>query len=226
MSIFSRLADLTREIAGATRSARDSIAEMRQEIATRRRALEDARSLPVPPTELVARFRRVVDERAERFRRQPPPGHRWTSAADLLRPLGDWQRPGELHVEKAEDVLNLLCFLIPEHLAAGAERLAEMEGWGPDGAPSDERPAIIARLERELRDLETAEEQAIDAAAAAGVVVEHRPEVRERRREDAYQQQRRADREAAARERQAEIDRQHEQRREPGVLARSHYLSR
>jgi hypothetical protein len=224
MSIFSRLADLTREIAGATRSARDSIESLRQEIATRRRALVAAVELPIPRAELVERFRVLVDERAERFRRTPPPGQRWTSAASLLRALGDPAASPALRIANVDEMFSLLCFVAGDAMKAGAERLVEIEGW-QDGAPSAERPALIARLERELRDLETAEEQAIDAAAAAGVVVEHRPEVRERRREDAYQQQRRAEREAAAREREAEVNRVHEQRAR-GVIGRSEYLTR
>ena len=52
------------------------------------------------------------------------------------------------------------------------------------------RPALIARLRAERAELEAAEEQLIDDAAAAGIVIEHRPEVQHRRREAAYKQKR------------------------------------
>jgi hypothetical protein len=220
-TIFQKLTSLTTDVKTATRTVTDTIASLRGEIVAARRQLAAAREAPVPREELIQRFRALVDERGERFRRTPPPGQQWTSAASMLRPLASWERAGDVRVEKVDELFDLLCLVGRDAMNAGAARLAEIEGW-QDGAPSAERPALIARLEREVTALEDAEERAVDAAVEVGVVVEHRPEVRERR----YERQRRTAREDSARAKQAEIDRRAEQRREPdGVLARSHYLS-
>ncbi|MEW5980804.1 MAG: hypothetical protein AB1806_00370 [Acidobacteriota bacterium] len=76
------------------------------------------------------------------------------------------------------------------------------------GAPSAERPDPIARLRDELATLEAAEEQAVDNAISAGVIVAHRPAVVQRRENE--KRRRELDEQAVARraERQRALDAQ------------------
>jgi hypothetical protein len=53
------------------------------------------------------------------------------------------------------------------------------------GTPRADRPALLERLAKELAELEGIEEGLVDAMAASGIAVPHRPEVAQRREREA-----------------------------------------
>jgi hypothetical protein len=229
MSLFDKLPDLIRQLTGATQtveaatqSLQENMRALREQLAAKHRELDAATGAPVPRAELVERFRALVDERATRFGRVAPAGHVWSSAATVFRPLADWRAPsGHVAIHDVAELFDVLCFVAGDAMKAGAPRLLTLEGWS-DGLPSSERPEAIARLEGELAALEAAEEEAIDKAVAVGLVIAHRPEVAERRRQEAAGHERQERWTAAQREREALLDQRPAAQR--GVVGRSEYV--
>lgn len=221
MTILSKLTELGREIAAASRSVQENIAELRRQIATKRRELESAQRLPVPRAELVERFRAMIDARAERFAHVPPPAMTWPCARDLFRPLSEWKREnGQVDIREVRDLFDFVCFFVGDTMKANASKLLTIDGWA-DGLPTSERAATIASLEREVAELETAEERAIDEAAAAGVQIAHRPDVAQRRATEAHQAKLHAATAAAQHDREAAIN----TRAATRAIGRSEYVT-
>ncbi len=92
------------------------------------------------------------------------------------------------------------------------------------GPPSAERPALIARLDAELAELEAAEEAMVDAMGAEGLIVAHRPEVVQRREAEARRRERAAQSAAARAEQEAAINRAHAEAAAAPRAVRSPYL--
>lgn len=223
MNIRETLTNITRDLAGAAKSAlaaaltmENHIREVREQISAKHRELDAARGEKIPRRELVERFRAMVDERAARFGRVPPAGQTWPNAAAMFRDLGDWRNPNAtVEVRNMSELLDLLCFVAGDALKAGAPRLLSIEVW-TDGLPASERPEAITRLEREVAQLEAAEEEAITLAAQANVVIARRPEVAARLQQEADASARQERWTAGQRERQAVID-----QRPEGATSRS-----
>lgn len=180
---ISKLANLTEQTRTVTKTVTEGIAEVRAAIAEKRRELVNAKDAPVPPAELAERIAAWLDARAERGINQ--------YARSIPVTFG---RPNETvtrvpyHLAGELDTAVLLALgvsTLKREIPALVARLS----YTP-GPPSSERPALVERLERELAELEGAEEAAIDAAAEAGVVVQHRPEVLARRASEAERRKR------------------------------------
>jgi hypothetical protein len=197
MSILSKLTDLGREIAKATQSVQENIAELRAQIAAKRMELAHAQDAPLPREEIKVRIRSWVTEAGELWRRQRADRLLY----DFGRPAGP--SPSWSWIENM--TWGAACFLCPEQVTAALTGQIEATEYVA-GPPARERPAAVARLSKELADLEAAEESAIDEAAQAGVQIAHRPEVVKRRLEEAGRKDRQEKWTAGARERQSAID--------------------
>lgn len=108
-----------------------------------------------------------------------------------------WRGPNYLTVEI--DSFDALCARDPEGAAEQLLALyAAVATPNAAGLPLADRPARIAALQAEIDAAERAEEALVDSAIAAGVPLEHRPEVLTRRAE--AEQRARDDAAAAARQ--------------------------
>jgi hypothetical protein len=190
MSVLSKLTDLSRQIAGATQRAQASIAEMREQIAAKRDEVFRVQTSYPPKDELKEMRRLEILETAAAYLAEDPLSF-VRSMPFTPRHTMEWR---ELCATAGSVVEQDFCDKIDR-----AEYVA-----GPSAA---ERPVEIARLERELAELEAAEEQAIDEATAAGVAIQHQPEVITRRQREAAERERHDKWTAAARTRQARVDR-------------------
>ncbi len=107
---------------------------------------------------------------------------------------------------------GLVCAAAPE-LAATLLRGIVARVPYREGLPLAERPDTRARLLAERHELAATEERFIDDAAAAGLAIDHRPEVVARRQADADRQRREAKALAAQRQREAALDARHQRAR-------------
>lgn len=159
----------------ATKNYQKAVDEIRQKIQDTRRERDQLATEPLPAAEVQARTDAWIERKAERARRRfsiagqhlARPGGRVEAEAD---PFTVFAR-GEA---KATDVGPLLCAMFPERV-----RDAVMAGVNTDAdaVPMSERPARLAELDRQVLELECAEEDTIREAAAAGVTIERRPDV-------------------------------------------------
>lgn len=83
-----------------------------------------------------------------------------------------------LDVSEAQFRDAMLCRLFPDQIEAVIlEELDRTYADGePEGPPRAERPAIVEEIDARIFALEVREEQAIRRAAAAGIVIERRPD--------------------------------------------------
>jgi hypothetical protein len=177
---FDKLASIAQNLASASASALREIQQLRLRRADTRRALDHAQTAPVPKSELVqSRIPAVVQQLTESFLRRDGRG--------VVEFLGEPTPNGDLRLPWRPDApvaFDFLCAAAPELATAMLTRIVEQVPY-ESNVPSAERPALIARLEGELQALEQADEQLTDQAIAAGVQIEHRPEVVSRRQTEA-----------------------------------------
>jgi hypothetical protein len=218
------ITDLRRKLTGTTTELQSEIARLRSEITERSKALQHAQRAPLPVEEIMAtRIPRVVEEH----------GRRWLDehgstliSSDRDRALGSPGLRGSIYLPWADALpWGALCAARPDLAREILAALVGQVAYEP-GPPLAERPALIARLERELAELEQGEEQIVDEACGSGVVIEHRPAVRERRQAEAARQRREEEAATNRKAREAEINRQFEEARARGRAARSPYLER
>jgi hypothetical protein len=205
VNILSRLTDLSRQIAGATQSAQESTAALRAQINSKREELRRVQTAFPPKNEVKEIRCREIRETAAAY-----------SAEDPIRFVRAIQFTPRRAIEWRE--LCALAGPVVEEAVCDAIDRAE---YVP-GPPAAERPGMIARLERELAELEGAEERAIDEAAAAGVSIAHRPEVITRRQREAGDRASLEKWQAGVRERQVAVDQRAATRRS---VTTSAYLS-
>lgn len=218
LNVTALLSKLTRA-AGDTRQAAQSItssiAELRAAIVAKHRELEQARGGPRPAAEI--RTERVPQAVAEAgaawlhdYGSSLLHGERALGSPDPAPPRLPWSYREPIpwaalcagHPAFATEILDGLVRSLPAWNAGPAEA---------------ERPAAVERLGRELAELEALEEQTIDDASAAGVVVQHRTEVLQRR-ESERRARERADRAAEDRAaREAALNERHAAQSEPRV---------
>jgi len=215
----SLIQTIRKKLTSATESAVTEITELRRRIDETRAELEHARGAAVPVEKIVeARIPQAVREAAEEWRARygssliHGPGRLGDPGLNgRVKLLWSWHEPISFGALAAAD---------PAY--AGDLLLALVRGteYRP-GAPSAERPALIARLEAELAELEETEERLIDEAAAAGVSIAHRAEVITRRQEEQLERDREERRIADRKRRQEAVDARHARRARGG---RSKYL--
>jgi hypothetical protein len=199
--------DVLREAAArlkaATAAASAEVARMRDGIKAKRDELAAVMRAPLPQADVERRAREEVRIAGERFMDEigvhvarrvagpdPAHGNRRSVPWTALEPPA-W---------------GFACVTDPQAAVAALLRVYELGLTAEAGLPASERPAARQRLEAEIAALEAAEEQAVDAAAAAGLTVEHRPEVLRRRKVEEDQRQREAAQREAAERRQRDLD--------------------
>jgi hypothetical protein len=198
LSWISKVSKLAQETREATRSVARSIAELRRELAEKRRELEHARSAPLPPADVERRIASFVD--AQRAR--------WSAehARSVVGAFGTATEETGMAVARLARLDKLrfedLCALLPDAMKSSLVSLCAAVSYDAGPAEND-RARVIERLESELRELEQAEEAVVDEALEAGVTVEHRPEVVERRDGERLRAERIAAAEAAQKARDA-----------------------
>ncbi|MBM3499726.1 MAG: hypothetical protein FJX74_13785 [Armatimonadetes bacterium] len=111
----------------------------------------------------------------------------------------------------------------PDLAASILEGLVRQVEYVP-GPSSAERPALIAKLQRDLAALEATELALLDEAAASGVMIQHRPEVAAARADEAERRRREQEAATARQAREAAIDRQHAEAAGRGRAVRSAYV--
>lgn len=149
----------------STPNAEKDIAALREKIAAAKQKIAAIDAAPMPLADALTDVDWVVD----RLRAQVAP-------ADLVRtsfaPGGEPRNPFDRVAEGAKSPWPLLCFLFPTEIKARLRAVAEQ--YADDaaaGLPKAQRGAARMAVERELRDLEIAEERAIVAAAENGVTI-------------------------------------------------------
>jgi len=178
------LTTMTTTIATATKDLTESIATIRAEIVAKQQALDRAINLPRPKAEQVARAETLVAIEAAAY---------LDSAEACIHGDRGLGYPGEgeprLSWSRFDPVpWGAMCLAEPARAVAlltGIIMRVDVE----TGLPTNERPAIVARLRQELTDLQRSEETAVDAANAAGLGLAHRPDVVERRAKEARAEQ-------------------------------------
>lgn len=210
MSTSPNIQDIRRALADALQTMRAQITNFRDKIAALRAELA-LLDRPIPLEEVRARIPGVVAER----------GRAWLdvhgtalifSGHESYPALAAPDVPGSVRLPDGleHDWLGALCAGDPARAEAMLSTLVSRVEYQP-GPPASERAARRAELETELANIEAAEEQAIDAAAEAGLLIAHREEVTQRRANEARAQELEARAVAYRAERQAELDAQLDQ---------------
>jgi hypothetical protein len=207
--VAATLRDLKAKLSRAT----EEIQSLRAKIAEKQEALLTARDAPVPLAEIEERIRLDVaataacwlDERGrsvlaafsgpETWNPRAPAPLRWS-----FSPVG----PAYLQALP----WGALCAAQPDAAVEILTAIVHQVDYEP-GAPSADRPALIARLTAELAELERAELEIVDEAVAGGLAIDHRPEVIERRRNAERQREVEAQAIANRKSREAALDAQH-----------------
>ncbi len=177
MTIAQTVSAIRNKLTRATSSVTSEISQLREQIKTKRQELKFTRQSPLPAEDLRKRIAEQVQTAGTRWLE----GH-VGSLGGAEHAITAWQ-PRLRRIRLPElNSWDALCASAPQEAQARLERLcaSALERF-PAGPRAADRPALIERLEAELAELEVAEETVIDEAAAAGVHVEHRVEVRQRR---------------------------------------------
>lgn len=220
MSVVKTVQDLRKKLAAASASFQDEIASMRRQITDLRARLEHAKNAPLPVEEI---RERVIPQTVAEM------GAWWCAEwGDALvrgeRALGSPKIAGSRTLPwGTRDPMPFaaLCAADPAFAARLLSGLVGAVSYVP-GPSSAARPAIVAKLETDLRELESSEEDVVDDASAAGVIIQHRPEVIQHREADAAAKKREAEAVAARQQREEELNRAHATAR----AATSPYLDR
>ncbi len=211
MSITKTVQELRKRLAASTASMQGEIAGLRRQIVETRTRLERTRNAPLPLEEIRGVIPTVIREAGAWWLAQygsgllygenalgsPKPARSRTLPWALTEPI-PWAALAAAKPDLAEEILGNLVAAV--HYEPGIR--------------SDDRPALIAKLESELRELETAEEAMIDDAAAAGVLVQHRPEVTHRREGERAAREREERAVADRKAREAALNQEYENQRQ------------
>jgi hypothetical protein len=215
-------------VANLVASITDSIATRRQKISKTLERISFEQSAPVPTAETVARVPDVIDVKGrywlENHGRSVFTGSYPYESSGLGSPA--YSDASRAQLPDMKDWFSVLCVGHPELARQILEGLvtAAMQDVQA-GAPSDKRAALLKRLHAELAELERLDEEEVDASAAAGVQITHRPEVLQRRETERLRQERVEVAAAAQRERQRRIDETARARRARGRHSISTYIS-
>lgn len=174
--------DAAKAAAQAHAQAGDAVAELRAQIVHLRRQMLDVEAAPLPPKDVAARARLLVEAR-----RQAVSAQLWQQLLFLDSALASPRNrhPEQTVLPKEVDWLTALCVEDPSRAERILVRLSEVATIGHEGvvgAPADDRPAILAELSNALALVEAEEERLVDSLQADGwSSIEHRPEVIDRR---------------------------------------------
>lgn len=216
MNIVDNVKAIAKKLTSATDSITGEIAKLRASIAEKRKALGNATGAPRPVEEIIRdRIPETVAESGRIWLRD-----RGSSLIRGDHSLGS-TKAGSVRLPwtfQEAPPWGAICAGCPDLATEILETLIRQVPYEAGPATSD-RAAVIARLERDLAELEAVEEGIVDQAAEAGVAIQHRPEVVQRRNTEA---RRRELEEQKARDRAARETALNEAHR--SRAARSRYL--
>ena len=195
MTIAQTVSAIREKLTRATSDVTSEIGSLREQIKATRQELKFTQKSPLPAEDLRKKIAEQVQSAATRWLEDHA-----GSLASAEHAIAAWQ-PRFRRIRLPElSSFDALCAADPEQARGRLERLcaAALERF-PAGPRAADRAALAERLEAELAELEAGEETVIDQAAAAGVHVEHRAEVRQRRERRAADEQAAADREGRQR---------------------------
>jgi len=207
MSLLTKLTDipgLRRQMQAATTSVTQTLGQLREAITAKTVERDSAQNGPLPPGEVIARFEAWVDEVAQRQRKEYGVGlviHRFGAPPGAHISGSPW-------APSTEVTWGFAVLFFGDMLKAQFAELVRQTEYTPAPALA-ERAAVVARLERELAEVETTEEALVDEMNANGIMVAHRPEVTQRREAERRRREQ-AERSAADRRaRERAIDQRH-----------------
>jgi hypothetical protein len=207
--LATKLGRIRDDLAKAAGAAQAAIDEGRATIAARRAALHDVEDAPLPRAEAETRVRGYVEAVGAEFVRR--------RGSSILRGQGGFGTTGRAGVRfLADDWFAFQCAGSPDVAVASLMRILDAVYARGDrahtpGLPASARPAERARLLAEVAELESADERVTDEAIAAGLNVQHRPDVVARRAAEAAEAQRKAQSEVYQAAQQARLDALHEE---------------
>jgi hypothetical protein len=185
LSIIENLRTIRTRLTKATSSVAGDVQALRDQIREKREAVKNLTKATAPRSDLEQRIRDLVAKT----------GDGWVTREgwSVLSHLGNPARRASVPWDAGKPMpWDVLCAANPEAAVGLLIDLANRIEYTA-GPPLAERPAMIAKLEAEIAQIEEGEERLVDEAAAAGLVIAHRPEVQQRKQNEA---------------RKAELDRQ------------------
>jgi hypothetical protein len=214
MNVLGKIAE---RFTTAVRSLHQDLTTRREQIAAKRQERDHAQDGPLPRPEVLTRFNQSIDAMAAYQAKEHVESlvvHHFGAAPHRTEGRPPW-------VANTPVSWGFLALFCGDLLKARFAELAAAVEYVP-GPPAAARAALVARLEGELAELEAQEEQLIDQAAEAGVAIEHRAEVLERRQNEQRRAQLTEQAEAGRREREAAVNAGHATR--ASRVTRSSYL--
>lgn len=238
-TVMTKVADWTNRLAGA-RSAMEELrgadAELRREHAAALAERTRVIGLSPPLADIIGAMRRLVDEHAQQWAERNGPGLVRAFGPGLKESGEDgsvseqkpsmpdmfWTAYGNLPVRDMNP--SALAGLAPDLMKTRLEAVIRATPYDA-GPPIADRPALLAELDAKIRDIEQRHTELVDGAAAFDppITLALLPAVAARRQEEAYRQKRNAAADAARREREEAVNRQHAQAVER--TGRSEYLA-
>ena len=190
MSVANTVNSIRKKLSAVTKTVVEDIGALRKNITGKRQELHQAQTAPLPIAEVEQRVKDLVKCTAEQWLEEQSfaliQGDHGIGSPDLRYSVRlPW-------LDSEAPPWGAFFAVDPDHAVEFVSSLVRRADYKP-GLPSVERSDAIARLEAELKELEAGEEKLIDDAREAGVGIEHRQEVIQRR-----------DREARARQLQEE----------------------
>jgi hypothetical protein len=206
---MSVLSDLRKKITDATSSVTSQILTARRAIVSTREEIARLKKAPVPLVEIDARIDEIVAQRGAAWLEQ--------HAGQLLRhhdrfgrglAQADGRGPIEIPGTDERDVFGFLCAGNPTVARETLRALMRRLEFTP-GPPAADRGRMLAALEARRRELEAREEELVEAVNTDGLTFAHRPEVLQRREQEARRRELEEKSVADRQRRQAEVDARH-----------------
>ncbi len=200
MSILDKITGLRRDVEAAQKAISTNLAELRQRIKDKAAELVAATHALPPAEELIANAETLVDRAGAAWKRETGRTFLGVLAGRRAEPrmlaLMESSTRGPRLPKEPAFLWRLgesLPFEVRCAFSPGAVKRELREGIAALMADyvgrvvaSADRDKLLARLEQELRELGQAEERLVDEMNAAGITVEHRAEVKQRRETEAH----------------------------------------
>jgi hypothetical protein len=230
MNIIQNVKAIAERLTSATRTVHEEIGAMRAPLKELPREIRRLGNAPIPADEIRERIRDAVHARGAAWLRDHGTElfHMSERFADRdALALGSYSpvtRHAQFPPAIEADPVGYRCATEPEAEIRRLFAMLEAVPFEP-GPPSAARPELIARKQQELAELGQAEEIAIDELAAAGVVIQHRPEVLQRRARERETEKIEESAVADRKARQVALDADAADKAGRGRIAQSEYIS-
>ena len=173
MDVVSRIRTRVSAIQKAMATAVAGVAEIREAIADLRNERQRIEAAPVPASEAIA----LLEQMLKRW--EAGGRNRYIGLEPIIQAATSGQVP-QIEIHQSATIGHILGLLVPmlrPQLEAALKAAVEGHCQAvPPGLPAAERQQRLAELDQELLRLETLEEEAIEAAATAGLRVDRRPD--------------------------------------------------